>query len=77
MRIRSAVCSVVLLVGLAGGAWTATSASAAKNDPCPGPGAPNQTDATLNPTWLAFDLNGNGLVCVSHNGSVTDDRLPK
>jgi hypothetical protein len=82
MRIRSAVCSLVLIVGLAGGVFTATGASAAKKlDPCPGaavPAALSGATAAELAVWGPIDDvgnggNGDGWVC---NGAhkVTDDR---
>jgi hypothetical protein len=77
MRIRTAFCSLVLVIGLSGGVLTATGASAAKKlDPCPGAGVPTAT--SVEPAvYPAYDDpinggNGDGYVCVGGH-KITDD----
>jgi hypothetical protein len=76
MRIRSAVFSLVLIMGLAGGALTATSASAGKVfSPCSGSAVLHL--ASEEPSaWPPYDHNANGYVCVSGH-KIADDHLPK
>jgi hypothetical protein len=77
MRIRTVVCSLALVAGLAGGALAATSGEAAPN-PCPGRLVATSIYDDPTGMYATYDLNNDEVVCVSKDGTkITDDHLHK
>ena len=79
MRIRSTVCSLVLLMGLAGSAFTATSTAAAKQlTPCPKHWYEAYRSQYPIEVWIGlrqYDVNGNGVICRSTTHGIMDDTI--